>query len=595
MNLPHIVWYFFRRYALIYSALLAVLLISAMLESLNVAAVFPFANAILETGAEQGGIILRAVNALVGIMPIRDRMVAAAVLLALAILLKGLVALLLESLIAYGSGTVVYETKQEIFRRYSQAPYQFFIDHRQGDLAYRITTAPQSLGLMLLLIPYSLTQLFTIAFICVLLATIDWRLTVGLGTIGLAFYGLVRYISRRVSYMTGKGRTQALTNELGLVTEFLSGVKEILAALAARRWTQRYERESREFRRLYVRDMVWQSIPGILIEVVTLSLMGAVVLAYRITVGGPIVTGLSALAVYAYAIHRLISAVSLLSRWRLRTSGQAPDVELLYTTLTTSLPTVREGHRREVTFHRAIAFDNVSFLYPNRQEHAIYDVTFTLPKGRVTAIVGPSGSGKTTLVNLLLRLYDPTHGRIRVDDVDLADYRRDAWLQQVGYVSQETFIFNGSVDDNIRFGWEATKEEIIAAAVAAHAHEFIIRLPQGYDTVVGDRGMTLSGGQRQRIAIARALLRQPAVLIFDEATSALDATSEALIQQAIAEMSQTHTVILIAHRLSTVAQADKIIVLEGGRVVEEGTHRHLLRQGGPYARLAATTGVGGST
>jgi ABC-type multidrug transport system fused ATPase/permease subunit len=594
MTLRHAVWYFVRRYAAIYSTLLLVLVASALLESLNVAALFPFAQAILETGQAGGGVVLRAINTLVGMVPVRDRVIAAAVLLGVAILIKGVVAFLLEALIAYGSGRVVYETKQQIFTRYSQAQYQFFIDHHQGDLTYRVTTAPQSLGLMLLLVPYSLTQLFTIAFIGVLLATIDWRLTVGLAAIGLPFYGLIRTVARRVSYMTGKGRARALANELGLVSELVGGIKEIMANLATGRWARRYAQESQAFRRLYVKDMIWQSVPGILIELVTLSLMGAAVLVYRLTVGGPITSGLPALAVFAYAIHRLIAALSLLSRYRLRMGGLLPDVELLYTTLHTSAPAVRDGPRRDVVFSRAITFDNVSFVYPHREEHAVYDITLTIPKGRVTGIVGPSGSGKTTLINLLLRLYDPTHGVILVDDTNLAEYRRDAWLHRIGYVSQETFLFSGSVEDNIRFGREATREEIAAAAMAARAHEFIVRLPQGYDTLVGDRGMTLSGGQRQRIAIARALLRQPQVLIFDEATSALDTASEALIRQAIREMAETHTVVLIAHRLSTVAQADKIIVLDGGRVVEEGTHRDLLTQGGPYARLVTSAGGGGN-
>lgn len=587
MKRPRVVWYFLRRYALIYGALLGVLVVSAALESLNVAALFPFASAVLEAHAsDEDSVVLRASDRLVGIVPIEDRVIAAATVLAVVIVVKGLVTLLLESLVAYGSGTVVYETKQRILRRYSQAPYQFFLEHRQGDLTYRISTAPQSLGLMLLLIPYSITQLLTVAFITALLATIDWRITLGMGIIGVAFYALVRYISRRVSYMTGKGRVQAQSNELSLVGEYLAGVKEIMTGLASRRWAEHYDRQSREFRRLYIKDTIWQSVPGILIEMLTLSLMGAVVLGYRLRVGGPITSGLPALAVYAYAIHRLIAAVSLLSRYRLRTGGLVADVELLYATLHLPLPPVREGPRTHVTFDRAIVFDRVSFSYPGRGEQAAYDVTFTVPKGRVTAIFGPSGSGKTTLVNLLLRLYDSVEGTIRIDDMPLAEYGREAWLRQVGYVSQENFVFNGTVAENIRFGWAASDAEVAAAAGAARADEFIERLPHGYQTVVGDRGMTLSGGQRQRIAIARVLLRRPQLLIFDEATSALDSVSEAMIQQAITEISQTHTVIVIAHRLSTVVNADKIVVLDGGRVIEEGTHRELLQHGGAYARLA---------
>ncbi len=583
------VWFFFARYAWIYSVLAVLLVLSAALEAVNVGALFPFVGAVLDTGgAEHSGRVLGALSAVVRIIPVRDRVVAASIVLAAIILLKGVVALTLDGLVAYGSGTVVYETKQRIFRRYAQAPYRFFVEQRQGDLTYRVATAPQSLGLVLLLIPYSLTQLLTIVFIIGLLATIDWRFTVGIGLIGAVFYGLVRVLSRRVSYIAGRGRAKAMAAELGLVTEFFTGVKEIVAYLAAGYWLRRHDAESREFRRLYIKDTIWQSIPSTLLEVVTLGLVGGVVLTYRLAVGQAITSGLPALAVYAYAIHRLIAAVSQLSRYWLRTGGLVPDVELLHATLQTDVPSAADGDRSHVSFTRTIAFQGVSLAYPLRSEAAVRDITFTIPKGRVTAIVGPSGSGKTTLVNLLLRFYDPTGGAIFVDDTNLAHCRRDAWLSLVGYVGQETFIFNGTVVENIRFGWTGPDEAVVDAAVAARADEFIDRLPHGYKTVVGDRGMTLSGGQRQRLAIARALLRRPQLLIFDEATSALDTHSEALIQQAIAEMSQTHTVLIIAHRLSTIAPADQIVVLSEGRVVEVGTHRELLLRGGPYARIAAS-------
>lgn len=586
-----VIWYFFSPYVWIYATLLGLLMMSAVLEAVNVGALFPFASAILDTGpSSQGGRVLAAINALVGILPIRDRVTAAAAVLGSVIVLKAVVTLLLEGLIAYTSGTVVYETKQRIFRQYSRAPYAFFIAHNQGDLTYRVSSAPQSLGLMLLLIPYSLTQLLTVMFICVLLTTIDARLTVLIFSVGFVFYGIVRVISRRVSYMTGKGRAAALAAELGLVTEFFTGIKEIMVHRATAFWHARYDRESREFRRLYIKDITWQAVPSIVLEMITLGLVGAVVILYRLRVGGPITAGLPMLAVYAYAIHRLIAALSQLSRYRLRTSGHIPDVELLYTTLQSGVPAGPDGHQEIAAFRDAIVFDNVSLVYPDREAHAIYDVSLTMPCGRVTAIVGASGSGKTTIVNLLLRLYDPTMGIVRVDGVPLQDYRRESWLRLIGYVSQEAFIFNSTVDDNIRFGWEGPPDDILAAAEAAHAHEFVTRLPQGYRTVVGDRGMALSGGQRQRVAIARALLRRPQILILDEATSAIDSESETMIQKAIAQMSQSLTVVLIAHRLSTVAEADQIVVVDGGRITEVGTHRELLRRGGRYTRLAAGEG-----
>lgn len=237
-----------------------------------------------------------------------------------------------------------------------------------------------------------------------------------------------------------------------------------------------------------------------------------------------------------------------------------------------------------------VRLEGVTFRYPARPEvAALHDVTLDLPLGRVLALVGPSGAGKSTVAALLSRLYDPDAGRVALDGVDLRQLD-PAWLRErVGVVSQEPILFGASVAENIRFGRPgASDAEVQAAARAAHADGFIERLPQGYDTPVGERGVQLSGGQKQRVAIARAVLKDPAVLVLDEATSALDAESEALVRDALARLQRGRTVLVIAHRLSTVRDADAVAVLDGGRVVQRGRHEELLAEAeGPYARLVA--------
>jgi ATP-binding cassette subfamily B protein/subfamily B ATP-binding cassette protein MsbA len=206
--------------------------------------------------------------------------------------------------------------------------------------------------------------------------------------------------------------------------------------------------------------------------------------------------------------------------------------------------------------------------------------------GSVVALVGPSGAGKTTLTDLLARFRDPTHGSIRVNGVDLRDLQLHSYRSLIGVVAQEVFLFDGSVADNIAYGARhATREQIIAAAKQANAHEFIERLPEGYDSVIGERGVKLSGGQRQRLSIARALLADPRILILDEATSNLDSESEQLIQQSLRELFAHRTTFVIAHRLSTIVDADLIIVLDRGRAVELGTHAELLQRKGAYYRM----------
>ncbi|MFW5641260.1 MAG: ABC transporter transmembrane domain-containing protein [Roseicyclus sp.] len=291
--------------------------------------------------------------------------------------------------------------------------------------------------------------------------------------------------------------------------------------------------------------------------------------------------------IYAIMVAGSVGALSEIWGELQRASGATERlVELLNTDDTVSDPA--RGKPLPQGGRGAIAFEDVHFSYPTRPEdRALEGVSFTVKPGETVALVGPSGAGKTTVFQLLQRFYDPSSGRITLDGVDLRDMRRETFRCVMALVPQDPVIFGTSARENIRFGRpDASDAEVEAAARAAAAHGFLSELPQGYDTYVGERGLMLSGGQKQRIAIARAILRDAPVLLLDEATSALDAESERLVQDAVARLSEARTTLIVAHRLATVKQADRILVFDRGRIVAEGSHERLVAEGGLYARLA---------
>jgi subfamily B ATP-binding cassette protein MsbA len=292
------------------------------------------------------------------------------------------------------------------------------------------------------------------------------------------------------------------------------------------------------------------------------------------------------LIVFMIIVMRLLPPLKLLSQMPTTAQQSFAAAERLFAVL--DLPTevqTDRGTRVAVAPKQGIEFDRVSFAYD--ADPVLTDVSFTTRPGDVVALVGPSGAGKSTLVDLIPRFYEPTSGRILLDGTDTREFKLSSLRSLTGVVSQDTVLFNDTVLRNIAYGEASlkSKDEVIAAAKDANAHDFIMELPQGYDTILGERGTRLSGGQRQRLAIARALLSDPPILILDEATSALDTESERLVQQALERLLEGRTVFVIAHRLSTIAHANQILVLDRGRVVERGTHADLLKNQGMYHRL----------
>jgi subfamily B ATP-binding cassette protein MsbA len=431
-----------------------------------------------------------------------------------------------------------------------------------------------------------LRQLFTAITLVLVVVGKDWRLAL-LSVIVVPLIILpVRKIGKRIRGTSR--RTQERQGELNqILQESLSGHMVVKAFNAEPYESRRFRDAAQKLLKTNLQYVVQQAISSPLIELIgAMTIVGLLAYAREQIKGGSLTAEdfasfVIALVMLLEPVKRLVGIHNIFEQ----AIGASHKV-FQHLDQQESIAEKANAVRLE-SFREGVVFDAVSFRYPGTQEgFVIPSLSLEVKAGEVVALVGPSGAGKSTLANLVPRFYDVTAGAIRIDGHDLRDLQLASLRAQIGIVAQDTFLFNDTVARNIAYGRpDVPMEQIRRAADTALAHEFIERLPEGYDTVIGDRGLKLSGGQRQRLAIARALLKNAPILILDEATSHLDTESEMLVQRALANLMEHRTVIVIAHRLSTIRRADKIVVLEKGHIREIGTHQELISHGGIYQRL----------
>lgn len=505
-------------------------------------------------------------------------------------ILKGISMYYRQTMSSYATRLVVRDIQEDIYKHLHKLSHSYYDRVPQGEIMARISNDASSLGNIGFMIFQMLPKALTIVILVIKLFMVNLNLAIITLFIVPILVGALKKIMKKVKKTARK--RQDIRGELNsLLQESLSGIRVVKAFATEEEEIKRYREKNMDVLNTEYRNQKVAARISPINEVVMTSMI-ALILLYggRQTIVDPNFTS-GDLFAFITALGLTFQPLKDIIKRFAELVSILPSVDRVLEVLD-EIPEVEE--KKDAKEYGAllptVKFNDVSFKYNKESDLILKNIDLEAKKGEVVALVGRSGSGKTTLVNLIPRFYDLNGGTITIDGKDITDLKIKALRDHIGIVPQETFLFSGTVLSNIMYGSKegSTKEEAIEAAKKANAHNFIIELENGYDQEVGERGTLLSGGQKQRIAIARALLKNPEIMILDEATSALDTESERLVQDALETLMIGRTTFVIAHRLSTIINADKIVVMDKGKIIEEGSHVKLLEKGGVYKKLYET-------
>lgn len=510
------------------------------------------------------------------------RLAIIAVAMSVAILMKNVLVYANKALFSWFNQQVGHRLRSKIFHQLLNIPYNYLEARDSGQLLNLLASESWQVIRALEMLVNIVISVCTLVVFTVLLLLLSWRLMVIVGLLTLLISVVVQQVTRRAKAL-GEQTVKVNSQLTTLMCEGLTGMQTIRAFSREDYEQQRFDKASSLVGKTFWQlELLYGAVDPLHEGLSTFLVVGVLVVSL---LQDP--TALSAILTFMFMLYRLQPHIKLIDAYRVNLLATDAGVQAVMGFLDCAdkdYPIA--GYMPFGGLQQNITFDRVSFHYSSKNPPALRNISLHIPRGKTTAFVGSSGSGKSTLIKLICRFYNVTEGEIYVDGVSLNSLKLSDWRENIAIVSQDIHIFSSTIRENIAYGrLEATEAEIIAAAKQAHAHEFIVEMPLGYDTPVGERGARLSGGQRQRLALARAIVRNPDILILDEATNALDTLSENLIQQALEVFSRERTAIVIAHRLSTIEQADQIVVFDRGKIVEQGTLPQLLQNQSLFHQL----------
>ncbi|PDM39837.1 MULTISPECIES: ABC transporter ATP-binding protein [unclassified Geobacillus] len=511
---------------------------------------------------------------------------AIAVMLVIFVLIRPIVEYYRQYFAQWTASKVLYDIRNRLFTHMQKLSFTYYSNHRTGEIISRvINDVEQTKDFIITGLMNLWLDMTTIIIALIIMMKMDIKLTlVSISTLPLYAFS-VKYFFGRLRQRT-RMRSQALAELQAYLHERVQGMPVIKSLAIEEEEQKRFSEQNNNFLTKALMHTSWNAKSFSVVNTVTdiapiivIGYAGYQVLLGHITVG--------TLVAFVGYIDRLYSPLRRLVNSSTTLTQSFASMDRMFEFLDETYDIVDAPNAMDCKEVKGdIVFENVTFAYSKNEPPVLRDISFSVKAGETIALVGMSGGGKSTLVSLIPRFYDVTKGRILLDGIDIRDIRVRSLRDQIGMVFQDSFLFSDSVKENILLGKpSATDEEVIAAAKAANAHDFIMNLPDGYDTKVGERGIKLSGGQKQRIAIARVFLKNPPLLIFDEATSALDLESQHYIQEAMERLAKNRTTFIVAHRLSTITHADRIFLIEDGKIVESGTHDELMARKGQYYHL----------